>query len=83
MGGRRPARRIAQEPVWFPGFGGPTARELEERFGLAYVRFADDVPAEWRPYYRGMLESAVRDMQRVLPALDLRGLQSASVRAAR
>jgi hypothetical protein len=67
-------RTYAQESVWFPGFGGPTARELEERFGFAYVRFAEDVPADWRPYYRTMLESAVRDMQRVLPALDLRGL---------
>jgi hypothetical protein len=67
-------RTYAQEGVWFPGFGGPTARELEERFGFAYVRFADDVPAEWRPYFRTMLETAVRDMQRVLPALDLRGL---------
>jgi hypothetical protein len=67
-------RTYAQETVWFPGSGGPTARELEERFGFAHVRFADDVPAEWRPYYRGMLESAVRDMQRVLPALDLKGL---------
>jgi hypothetical protein len=67
-------RTYAQEVVWFPGFGGPTARELEERFGFAFVRFAEDVPAEWRPYYRAMLESAVRDMQRVLPALDLRGL---------
>jgi hypothetical protein len=67
-------RTYAQETVWFPGFGGPTARELEERFGFSQVRFAEDVPAEWRPYYRAMLESAVRDMQRVLPALDLRGL---------
>ncbi|HEX6307260.1 MAG TPA: hypothetical protein VFZ69_03670 [Longimicrobiales bacterium] len=67
-------RPLAQEPVWFPGFGGPTARELEERFGLAGVRFADDIPAEWRPYYRGRLETALQDMQRVLPALDLRGL---------
>jgi hypothetical protein len=67
-------RTYAQEGVWFPGSGGPTNRELEERFGFAHVRFADDVPAQWRPYYRTMLESAVRDMQRVLPALDLKGL---------
>lgn len=67
-------RPSAQEPVWFPGFGGPTARELEERYGFAAVRFADDVPAEWRPYFRTQLERAVQDMQRVLPALDLRGL---------
>jgi hypothetical protein len=67
-------RPYAQEVVWFPGFGGPTTRELEERFGLAWLRFGDEVPAEWRPYFRTMFESAVRDMQRVLPALDLRGL---------
>jgi hypothetical protein len=67
-------RPSAQEPVWFPGFGGPTARELEERYGFSSVRFADDVPAEWRPYFRTQFERAVQDMQRVLPALDLRGL---------
>jgi hypothetical protein len=67
-------RTLAQEPVWLPGFGGPTARELEERFGFASVRFADDVAPEWRPYYRMQLERSVRDMQRVLPALDLKGL---------
>lgn len=67
-------RTLAQEPVWFPGFGGPTVRELEERFGLAAVRFAAEVPAEWRPFYRMHLETAIQDMQRVLPALDLRGL---------
>jgi hypothetical protein len=77
-------RPYAQESVWFPGFGGPTNRELEERFGFAYVRFGDEVPPEWRPYFRTMLESAVRDMQRVLPALDLRGLgiQFGAARAA-
>jgi hypothetical protein len=68
-------RAYAQEPIWFPGFGGPSSRELEERFGLASVRFADEVPSEWRPYYRRMLESALLDLYRVLPSLDLRGLQ--------
>lgn len=67
-------RTYAQEPVWFPGFGGPTARELEERYGLASLRFAESIPADWRPYYRSMLDLALRDMQRVLPALDVRGL---------
>ena len=67
-------RPSAQDPVWFPGFGGPTARELEERYGFAAVRFAEGVPADWRPYFRAQLERAVQDMQRVLPALDLRGL---------
>jgi hypothetical protein len=67
-------RAYAQEVVWFPGSGGPSSRELEERFGLASVRFADEIPSEWRPYYRRMLESALLDLYRVLPALDLRGL---------
>jgi hypothetical protein len=67
-------RTYAQQPVWFPGFGGPSNRDLEERFGLAAVRFEDDVPVEWRPYYRSALEQALQDMQRVLPALDLRGM---------
>lgn len=67
-------RAYSQEPVWFPGFGGPTTRQLLDRFGLATVEYAPGIPAEWRPYYRGMLELALQDMQRVLPALDLRGL---------
>lgn len=67
-------RTYAQERVWFPGHGGPSARELEDRFGLAFVRFDDSVPATWRPYYRRMLAEAFGDLQRVLPSLDLRGL---------
>jgi hypothetical protein len=67
-------RAYAQEPVWYPGTGGPSSRELEERFGLASLRFADEIPSEWRPYYRRMLESALVDLHRVLPALDLKGL---------
>ena len=68
-------RGYAQERPWFPGFEGPSARELESRFGLAAVTFPDDVPAHWRPYYRRMLGGALSDLQRVLPALDLRGLR--------
>jgi hypothetical protein len=67
-------RAYAQEPVWFPGFGGPSTRELLERYGLASIRFSDDVPAEWRPYYRRMVDMAFADLYRVLPALDLEGL---------
>ena len=67
-------RAYAQERPWFPGFGGPARRDLEERFGLASVTFPESVPAEWRPYYRRMLATALSDLQRVLPALDVRGL---------
>lgn len=66
-------RAYAQEPIWYPGFGGASSRELEERYGLT-VRFGDDVPARWRPYYRRMLDLALVDLYRVLPALDLHGL---------
>ena len=68
-------RPLAQEPVWYPGFDGPSARELAQRFGITAVSFDPRVPAAWRPYYRGMLASAIADMQRVLPALDVRGLR--------
>src|SRR5690606_19965497 len=67
-------RPYAQEPVWFPGFGGPSTRELQERYGLASVRFGERVPAGWRPYYRRMIDFALADLYRVLPALDLEGL---------
>ncbi|HEX7091675.1 MAG TPA: hypothetical protein VF192_16160 [Longimicrobiales bacterium] len=68
-------RTYAQEEVWFPGFGGPSTRELEDRFGLASVQFGDGVPSAWRPYYRRMLAQSLADLQRVLPALDTRGLR--------
>lgn len=52
----------------------PSARELVNQFGLAAVEFDPAVPAEWRAHYRRVLHSALLDMQRVLPALRLRGL---------
>lgn len=67
-------RTYAQEKIWFPGFGGPSARELEDGFGLAAVRFDPDVPAAWRPFYRGVLADALTELQRVLPSLNVRGL---------
>jgi hypothetical protein len=68
-------RAYAQERPWFPGFEGPTRRDLEDRFGLESVTFADEVPPDWRPYYRRMLETSFADLQRVLPSLVLRGLR--------
>lgn len=67
-------RAYAQERPWFPGFGGPARRDLEERFGVASIAFPESMPAAWRPYYRRMIESSLSDLQRVLPALDVRGL---------
>jgi hypothetical protein len=68
-------RSLAQEPVWFPGFGGPANRELQERYGLAAIAFGEDVDPEWRPYYRRMLDLSLSDLARVLPALRLDGLR--------
>ncbi|MBX6363910.1 MAG: hypothetical protein IRZ00_08585 [Gemmatimonadetes bacterium] len=67
-------RTYAQEAPWFPGFGGPSGRDLEERYGLA-VEFDRSVPAAWRPYYRRMLATSLDDLERVLPSLDLKGLR--------
>lgn len=66
-------RPLAQEAVTHTG-PAPSSRELADEFGLAAVEFAPSVPAEWRPHYRRVLYSALLDIQRVLPALDLRGL---------
>ena len=68
-------RAYSQEPVWRPGMPAPTTRELVSQFGLADVAFHEAVPPEWRPYYRRMIHSALLDLQRVLPALDVRGLR--------
>ncbi len=68
-------RAYAQESVWFPGMDGPSHRELLDKYGLAEITFERSVRMQWRPYYRRMLASALEDLQRVLPALDLRGLR--------
>jgi len=67
-------RSYAQQEVWFAGFGGPSGRELAVRFGVD-VSFDRGVPEAWRPFYRRMLEQALDDLQRVLPAPDFRGLR--------
>jgi hypothetical protein len=68
-------RSLAQEPIWYPGFGGPPVRELQERYGLASVTFGDDVDPEWRPYFRRLLDLGLQDLARVLPSLRLDGLR--------
>jgi hypothetical protein len=68
-------RSFAQEPIWLPGFGGPSPRELQKRWGLASVTFDADIAGAWRPYLRRVLDLAFADLSRVLPALDLRGLR--------
>ncbi len=68
-------RAYAQEPVWFPGFPGPSPDEIEARHGLTEVAFAEGVPASWQPYYLRVIDLALTDLRRVLPALDLTGLR--------
>lgn len=70
-------RSLAQEAVWYPGFGGPSVRELQERYGLAAITFGEGVEPAWRPYYRWLLDDALRDLRRVLPAIRLDGLRVA------
>ena len=68
-------RAYGQEAPWRPGMSAPSTRELIAQFGLAEIVFAEDIPAAWRPYYRRMIHSALLDLQRVLPALDVAGLR--------
>ncbi|HET6681662.1 MAG TPA: hypothetical protein VFG84_10715 [Gemmatimonadaceae bacterium] len=67
-------RGLAQEPVWFPGDAGPNVSELKDRFGFASISFDETVPTAWRPYLMRMLALGVTDLQRVFPALSVRGL---------
>ncbi len=67
-------RAYAQETPWFQGDGGPTARELFDTYGLASVVFDPGTREAWKPYYLTMLATALRDLERVVPSLDLTGL---------
>jgi hypothetical protein len=67
-------RSMAQETPWFPGQLSVTASDLRAEFGLTAVRFDDDVPEAWRPYYLRMIASSLTDMQRVLGGLSFDGL---------
>jgi hypothetical protein len=66
-------RAYAQERVWLPGFAAPSVIDLKREYGLRAVRFDDEIPLSWRPYYRRMLWDALADLEVVLPGLDLRG----------
>lgn len=68
-------RSLAQSAPWFPGDGGPDVGDLRSEFGIADVTFARGVRASWRPYYLRELGDALRDMQRVLPALSFDALR--------
>jgi hypothetical protein len=63
-----------QEEVWFPGDPSPKPRDLEARYGIAAVRFDDDIDDSWHPYYLRMLARSVADLQRVLPTVSVRGM---------
>lgn len=67
-------RAYAQEEPWFPGMPGPSASEVASRFALREVRFDQDVPSAWRPYYARMLATSIVDLQHVFPAISLSGL---------
>ena len=67
-------RAFAQQRPWLPGDSTVSAAELAAEFELSSVTFDRDVPRAWRPYYLGELETALRDMQRVFPAVSFAGL---------
>ena len=66
-------RPFAQERIWSADTKAPTAVELLTRYGVR-VDFDAAVPADWRPYYRFVLDDALADLMRVTPGLNLKGL---------
>ncbi|MGI8497435.1 MAG: hypothetical protein ACR2OG_07630 [Gemmatimonadaceae bacterium] len=68
-------RPYAQESPWLPGSDGPTNRQLASALGPNAVSFDEAVPVSWRPYYRRMLLTALIDLERVVPSLDVHGLR--------
>ncbi|HEY0810320.1 MAG TPA: hypothetical protein VGD49_09170, partial [Longimicrobiales bacterium] len=66
-------RPLAQERVWHARMQGPSSADLLVQYGVR-VTFRADVPEKLRPYYRGVLDDALADMQLVLPGLNLQGL---------
>src|SRR5262249_7557988 len=68
-------RAMAQEAPWFAGTTAPTQSDLRAEFGLAGVSFGAEVRPDWQPYYLRLIESSLRDMQRVLGGLSVEGLR--------
>jgi hypothetical protein len=68
-------RAFAQEVAWLPGDQGPSEATMKAELPGVTVQFDSTVRESWQPYYRRMLVSAVRDLRRVLPSLDLAGLR--------
>jgi len=68
-------RPFGQERPWFPGSAAPSAADLRDRHGIAEVTFAGSIPERWRPVYLAILDGAIRDLRRVMPTLQLRGLR--------
>jgi hypothetical protein len=66
-------RPFAQERAWLPADNGPTARDLQARFGVA-ITYDAGTHSNWKPYLQRTLETAILDMRRVLPGFDPRGL---------
>jgi hypothetical protein len=67
-------RSFAQERAWVRGESGPTARELQSRYGVSVTHDSTNATS-WRPYLHRSLEQAIIDMRRVLPGFDPRGLR--------
>jgi hypothetical protein len=70
-------RTTSQDTPWFAGDAGPAATDLTAEFGLASVKFTRSVPSEWRPYYLRELQTALRDMHEVYPAVAFTNLHIA------
>lgn len=67
-------RTLSQDVPWFAGDAGPLPTDLTTEFGLSSVKFARTVPATWRPFYLRELQTALRDMHEVYPALSFANL---------
>ena len=70
-------RAYNQDTPWFVGTASPDVSDLSAEFGLGSVTFARGVPTSWRPYYLRELRDGLRDMQDILPALSVVGLNVA------